>query len=136
MLAGIYDPRGGSDRAGTAARLRNAFGADAEARARYAGPLAVVADAAADGPDAGCALEGAIYNARELAAELGGPADAPAADLVARAYSHWGEGMLDRLRGGFALVAWDARGERILLAQDQVAIGALFLHQSGDELVF
>ncbi len=137
VLAGIYDSRG-HDRARAAARLSNAFGPEVEAGAYWAGPLVVVHSAPAQGTwepgGAGCVLEGSIYNAAELAHELGvDPAVAPCR-LAAAAYARWGETMPARLRGRFALVAWN--GEEILVAGDQKGIGAVFVRRSGEEIAF
>jgi asparagine synthase (glutamine-hydrolysing) len=136
MLAGIYDPRQRSSDADVARRLRNAFGPGAESRARFIGPLAVVSDGLGAGEAAGCALEGSIYNHPELAEELGADPNLTTERLLAHAYERWGDQMLARLRGAFALVAWTADGASILFAQDQVGVGALFLHRNGQELVF
>jgi asparagine synthase (glutamine-hydrolysing) len=136
MLAGIYDSRRQSSEADVARRVRNAFGRDTECRACYVGPLAVVSDRLGGNEAAGCALEGSVYNHPELAEELGEDPGLPTETLLARGYQRWGDGMLARLRGAFALVAWTAGGTTILLAQDQVGVGALFLHRSGQELVF
>ncbi len=139
MLAGLYDPCGRSAGADVARRIRHAFGPEAEARARFIGPLAVVSDrfdAAGAAETAGCALEGSIYNERALAEELGADPRAHPETLLARAYERWDERMLGRLRGGFALVAWSEGAGKILLAQDQVGFGALFLRRNDPELVF
>lgn len=133
MLAGVYDPRAG---AGAGERL-NAMPGHA-GRVLVVGGMAVLADTPATGPPParGCALEGSIYNSDELADELDAdPALAPG-ELLAAAFERWGEGMLDRLRGGFALVAWADSGRRILIAQDQVGICSLFLHRAGDRITF
>jgi asparagine synthetase B (glutamine-hydrolysing) len=138
MLAGISDPRGGRDRAEVAGRLRAAAGEEAAGEVRFAGALAVLSDSAS-GPDAdgpGCALQGTIYNRRELAIELGADPSHSAESLVARGFERWGEGLLPRLRGAFSLVVWSPGGERIVLASDQTGPGALFVHRSGDRLTF
>jgi asparagine synthase (glutamine-hydrolysing) len=136
MLAGIYDPRRHSTEADVARRLRNAFGPDVESRAHYVGPLAVVGDCVAGDEAAGCALEGSVFNHPELAADLGEDPGLSTESLLARAYQRWGFETLARLRGAFALVAWTAGATRIVLAQDQVGVGALFLHRNGQELAF
>jgi asparagine synthase (glutamine-hydrolysing) len=136
MLAGIYDPRERRSGAGAAGRLRSAFGPGVENRTRFAGPLAVVSDHLAGDDSAGSAIEGSLYNSPELAAELGAGPGLSGESLLARAHRRWGDQMLARLRGSFALIAWSAGGETVLFAQDQVGIGALFLHRSGDEIVF
>ncbi len=136
MLAGIYDPRQRRAGAGVIGRLRNAFGPDVESRARFVGPLAVVSDRLAGDGTAGCALEGSLYNQPEIAEQLGEDPGVSAERLLARARARWGDQMLMRLRGAFALVAWSAGGDSVVLAQDQVGIGAMFLHRTGQELVF
>jgi asparagine synthase (glutamine-hydrolysing) len=136
MLAGIYDPRERPAGLGVVGRLRSAFGPDVESRARFAGPLAVVCNHLAGDEAAGCALEGTLYNHPELAEQLDEDPGLSGEGLLARAHQRWGQTMLTRLRGAFALVAWSAGGGTALFAQDQVGIGALFLHRTGEELVF
>ncbi len=136
MLAGIYDPRRQPSEAGAVGRLRNAFGPEVESRARFVGPLAIVCDRLAGDRTAGCAVDGSLYNHPELAEQLGEDRGLSTESLLGRAHVRWGDQMLTRLRGAFALVAWSAGGGNILLAQDQVGIGALFVHRAGEELVF
>jgi len=136
MLAGIYDPRPSDTEAAARRRLRTAFGPEADVRARFVGPLAIISDRATPVDGAGCVLEGSLYNRRELAVALGADPGTGAETLVVQAYLRWGERMLARLRGMFALVAWASGADEILLAQDQVGAGALFVHRSGSELVF
>ena len=136
MLAGIYDPRLQRSEAGVVGRLRNAFGPGVEQRTRFGGPLTLVSDRLGGDGTAGCAVEGSLYNHPELAEQLGEDPGLPTECLLARAHARWGDQMLTRLRGAFALVAWSADGTNVLLAQDQVAVGALFLHRAGQELVF
>jgi asparagine synthase (glutamine-hydrolysing) len=100
--------------------------------------MALVADGPAKcpAPAAGCVVEGSVYNLSQLAASLeADPALGPER-LLSAAFERWGEGMLDRLRGGFALVAWADSGRRILVAQDQVGICSIFLHRTGDRISF
>ena len=141
MLAGIYDPGGvgGGEGEHARRRLEKVFGARPGTEALSAGGLCVIADPGAFAtvqPGLGCALEGSVYNLDEIARDLSESLEQGAAAIVARAFGHWGEEMLLRLRGGFALVAWDQRTGRVLLAQDQVGIGALFLHSAGARLSF
>jgi asparagine synthase (glutamine-hydrolysing) len=139
MLAGILDPDAARDPSSSVKRLAGAFGNKVAARAITAGPLTIVADLISGPDDAtttGCAVEGPIYNLRALAAELGTDPDAGAAVVLREAYQRWGEDVVHRLRGAFALAAWSPDGRRALLAQDQVGIGAIFVHDVGRELVF
>ncbi|MGH2871749.1 MAG: asparagine synthase-related protein, partial [Solirubrobacteraceae bacterium] len=142
MLAGVFELRGRRNRAAIERRLVHAFGPGAAELAGFAGPLAVISERPAGFADTGganevgIALDGSIYNSLELAGELDADPRAGDTELLARAYERWGERMLEKLRGGFALVAWREDGGRVLLAQDQVAIGALFVHRDANELAF
>lgn len=87
---------------------------------------------------ASCAvvLEGFLYNSAELAEELeaaGRTIDD--ASLLLLAYRRWGEGFLDRLRGIFALVLWDATRDLFLCARDPLGNHPLFFSTGGPEVV-
>lgn len=80
-------------------------------------------------------LSGRVRNAAELASEL----EAPAEDdelVVSKAIDRWGQAALSRLRGSFALLAWDDESRSGLLAVDQLGAGGLFLHESNGALTF
>jgi asparagine synthase (glutamine-hydrolysing) len=47
-------------------------------------------------------------------------------EVLLRAYERWGIGCLNRLRGMFALVLWDARRSRLILARDHLGIKPLY----------
>jgi asparagine synthase (glutamine-hydrolysing) len=84
-----------------------------------------------------CVLEGRIYNARELGQQLkvdGAGVDAEAVLLAA--WRRWGEAMLGRLRGDFALLVWDPSSQTGLLARDQLGSGSVYFHSRGGRLVF
>ncbi|MHC5003865.1 MAG: asparagine synthase (glutamine-hydrolyzing) [Planctomycetota bacterium] len=76
------------------------------------------------------AFNGEIYNYRELRDELlrEGVRFATAGDteVALKAYGRWGEAFLERLRGMFALVIWDAEHRRALLARDRLGIKPLY----------
>jgi asparagine synthase (glutamine-hydrolysing) len=80
-------------------------------------------------------LSGRLRNAGELAAELGEP-DTDPEHVVAVALERWGEAALARLRGAFALVAWDPASDTGFLAVDQLGVGGLFLAETGARLAF
>lgn len=92
---------------------------------------------------AGLALvyNGELYNFVALKAEL----EAEGAvfhsrcdtEVLLRAWQHWGEACLTRLRGMFAFAVWDIRESRLFLARDQLGIKPLHygFTRSGD-LVF
>jgi asparagine synthase (glutamine-hydrolysing) len=48
------------------------------------------------------------------------------AEVVAHGYEEWGDGVLDRLEGMFALALWDARDRRLLLARDRMGEKPLY----------
>jgi asparagine synthase (glutamine-hydrolysing) len=91
---------------------------------------------------AGLALtyNGEIYNFRALRDELasfgyrfGSDSDT---EVLLRAYQHWGEAVVERLRGMFAFAIWDARRERLFLARDRFGEKPLFLRTDGSSLAF
>ena len=91
---------------------------------------------------AGLALifNGEIYNFRQLRKELTGfgyrfTLDSDT-EVLLRAYQHWGEGAVRRLRGMFAFAIWDARNDRLVLARDRFGEKPLFLHESERGLYF
>ena len=75
------------------------------------------------------ALAGSIYNARELRATLArdhalkGGDDA---EIVAHLYEERDVQCVQALRGAFALVLWDARRRRLLIARDQLGLVPLY----------
>ena len=59
-------------------------------------------------------LDGTLYNRRELQDELGellGSPDNDDAEIILAGYQRWGEDVLRRLRGAFALLIWDSSRE-------------------------
>ena len=83
-------------------------------------------------PDTGDLLvyNGEIYNTPELRTLLQSAGYAfqgrSDTEVLLRAYQHWGVSSLDRLRGMFAFVLWDAQRSRLLLARDHVGIKPLY----------
>ena len=85
-------------------------------------------------------FNGEIYNFRELRDELQAAGynfrTRSDTEVLLRGYRHWGEAMVTRLRGMFALALWDdARGE-LFLARDRLGIKPLFYVPLPDGLVF
>jgi len=70
------------------------------------------------------AYNGEIYNFRELRAELmaAGHAIASSGDteVLLAGWRHWGEGLLPRLAGMFALALWDAAKSELILVRDRL----------------
>jgi asparagine synthase (glutamine-hydrolysing) len=91
---------------------------------------------------AGLALtfNGEIYNFRELRAELEGKGFTftthSDTEVLLRAWQHWGEGVVERLRGMFAFAIWDSRRGVLFLARDRFGEKPLFLLEDGSELYF
>jgi asparagine synthase (glutamine-hydrolysing) len=91
---------------------------------------------------AGLALtfNGEIYNFRELRAELEAlgcrfERDSDT-EVLLRAYEHWREGVVERLRGMFAFAIWDAERQSLFLARDRFGEKPLFLCEDGPNLYF
>src|SRR3989442_5462200 len=61
-------------------------------------------------------------------------ADASDADLVLQAYRQWGEGLLERVKGLFALIVWDAGEDLLLCARDPHGLYPFFYAEQGDDL--
>jgi asparagine synthase (glutamine-hydrolysing) len=91
---------------------------------------------------AGLALtfNGEIYNFRELRAELAACGCKFALDsdteVLLRAYQHWGEKVVERLRGMFAFAIWDASRQQLFIARDRFGEKPLFLHEDPDGIYF
>ncbi len=83
-----------------------------------------------------CLLDGTLFNAGEIAAELGLAPDGSQEDVLAAAYERHEKGMLGRLRGNFVLLVNDPRRERLLLACDQLGARSLFFKSDGEGLLF
>jgi len=86
-------------------------------------------------------FNGEIYNHRQLRRELEamghrfttGHADS---EVIPHGYEAWGEAVVDRLRGMFAIALWDARAGRLLLARDRLGEKPLYVREQGDRVVF
>jgi asparagine synthase (glutamine-hydrolysing) len=83
-----------------------------------------------------CALDGAVYNCEELAAELRLPPELDPQQILARGFRRWGSGLAPRLRGEFALLLWDRRERRGILAPDQIGIRRVVFRRRGNRLWF
>jgi asparagine synthase (glutamine-hydrolysing) len=84
-------------------------------------------------------LNGEIYNWRELREELlaAGHEFRSNADseVLSHGYEEWGQSLVPRLRGMFALAIWDQPRGRLLLARDRVGEKPLFtLRENGRTL--
>jgi asparagine synthase (glutamine-hydrolysing) len=92
--------------------------------------------------ESGLALvfNGEIYNFRELRAQLERLGHRFHLDsdteVLLRAYQHWGERAVHRLRGMFAFAVWDATRRRLFLARDRFGEKPLFLRENAGTLAF
>ncbi|WP_117212979.1 asparagine synthase (glutamine-hydrolyzing) [Allorhizocola rhizosphaerae] len=84
-------------------------------------------------------FNGEIYNYLELREELRRKHNAifvtnGDAEVVVAGYHHWGEQVLDRLRGMFAFVIWDRQERRAFGARDPFGIKPMHYLQTADGL--
>ena len=81
---------------------------------------------------------GEIYNYKELRRELieFGHEFHTASDteVIIEGYKKWGTGVLERLRGMFALALWDAKVRKFIVARDRLGQKPLYYHQ-GDGIL-
>jgi asparagine synthase (glutamine-hydrolysing) len=122
---------------GTLRRGVVALAHDRTATAACDGPLAVAGDGAR-GMSGGsvCALAGRMHGVAELARELGMPPSAPVHAVLPAGFERLDTGVLERLRGPFAVVLWDARRRRGLVASDLTAQAGLYFTQTAEGLAF
>lgn len=93
----------------------------------------------ADGQVAGI-VNGEIYNFAHLRRELiqRGHRFATQSDseVIVHGYLEWGEAVLERLEGMFALALWDRSARQLLLARDRMGEKPLYYAQLAGELIF
>jgi asparagine synthase (glutamine-hydrolysing) len=57
-------------------------------------------------------------------------------EVLVHGYEEWGDRLLERLRGMFAVAIWDRRERRLLLARDRFGIKPLYWEATGGVLAF
>jgi asparagine synthase (glutamine-hydrolysing) len=81
-------------------------------------------------------FNGAIYNFRELRAELRAVGHTFRTEcdteVLLSAFVHWGDACLSRLRGMFAFAVWDNREQTLFLARDPFGIKPLYYTHHAD----
>src|SRR5215217_4028817 len=93
----------------------------------------------AEGASCKVVFDGVLYNRKELGDRFEASSSLPAtddADLILRAYLHWGEDILHKVKGIFALFIWDGRRNVLLCARDPLGLYPLFYADSKSGLVF
>ncbi|AUB83861.1 asparagine synthase (glutamine-hydrolyzing) [Candidatus Thiodictyon syntrophicum] len=159
-IAGIFSYRGGADpadgerlsRLSQAMRRRGPDGEGAwtspDGLARFAHRRLAIIDLSPAGnqpmldADSGCALvfNGEIYNFRALREELvragHGFRSESDSEVLLRGYLHWGEGLLQRLRGMFAFALWDPAKRGLWLARDPYGIKPLYYADQAGRFAF
>jgi len=85
-------------------------------------------------------LNGEIYNWRELRMELEAIGQLfhtqSDTEVIVNGYAVWGEALIPKLQGMFAIAVWDAKQQRLLLARDRVGEKPLFYRPTAYGLDF
>lgn len=85
-------------------------------------------------------FNGEIYNHLALRAQLEamGHVFATRSDTeaIVHGYEQWGDEVLGRLRGIFAIALWDQRRHRLLLARDRLGVKPVYWTLAGGDLLF
>jgi asparagine synthase (glutamine-hydrolysing) len=85
-------------------------------------------------------FNGAIYNFRELRAELMAAGyrfrSRGDTEVIVNGYREWGTGVFARLVGMFAIAIWDSRLERLVVGRDRFGEKPLYYLQQSEALLF
>jgi asparagine synthase (glutamine-hydrolysing) len=85
-------------------------------------------------------FNGEVYNFQELRPKLlaaGHKFESQTdTETIIHGYEEWGEDVIRRLRGMFALAIWDTRKRRLLLARDRVGKKPIFYFAADDKFFF
>jgi asparagine synthase (glutamine-hydrolysing) len=85
-------------------------------------------------------FNGEIYNFQEIRRDLEARGvrfkSHSDTEVILEGYRAWGDAIIDRLRGMFALVLWDPGEQRLLLVRDRLGKKPLYFARVGDTLVF
>jgi asparagine synthase (glutamine-hydrolysing) len=86
------------------------------------------------------AWNGCIYNYEQLRDELAGHGyrffSHSDTEVLLKAYHHWGDRFVDRLKGMFAFAIVERDSGRVLLGRDRLGIKPLYLNRSTDRIRF
>ncbi len=78
-------------------------------------------------------FDGLLHSRRDWLRDFSLPG-ASDAELLLQAYQRWGEGVLDRIRGLFAFVIWDASRDFLLCARDAHGMHPFFYAEDDGDL--
>jgi len=85
-------------------------------------------------------VNGEIFNYPELRRELEGLGHRfhsnVDTEVVLHGYRQWGDDVLTRLNGIYAIAVWDVPKQRLLLARDRAGVKFLYYRVDADEMVF
>src|SRR5215471_18907142 len=85
-------------------------------------------------------FNGEIYNFQELREHLIAAGhrfqSRTDTETIVHGYEQWGEGVISRLHGMFALAIWDSKQRRLLLARDRIGKKPLFYYSDGSRFLF
>src|SRR5215813_1719598 len=85
-------------------------------------------------------FNGEIYNFQDLRQQLiasgHGFQSRTDTETIIHGYEQWGEEVISRLHGMFALAIWDKRQRRLLLARDRIGKKPLFYYSDGRKFLF
>lgn len=83
-------------------------------------------------------FNGEIFNYKEVEAQLTNytPRTSSDTEILLQGYVEWGEKVLDKLNGFFALAIHDTETDELFLARDRMGIKPLLVYQDADALVF
>jgi asparagine synthase (glutamine-hydrolysing) len=85
-------------------------------------------------------FNGEIYNFQELREQLIAAGhhfqSKTDTETIIHGYEQWGEGVIARLHGMFALAIWDTQQRRLLLARDRIGKKPLFYYSDGNKFLF
>lgn len=83
-------------------------------------------------------FDGLLYNRTELRSQLNDDwaAEPEDAELLWRGYQCWGESLMFRVKGRFALIIWDRLQDLLLCVRDPLGIHPLFYTDEGGTVLF
>jgi asparagine synthase (glutamine-hydrolysing) len=85
-------------------------------------------------------FNGEIYNFQSLRMELIAAGyrfrSRSDTEVVVRGYEHWGDAVVEKLRGIFAFGLWDSKRRRMLMARDALGTKPLYYTLNGKRLAF